>query len=136
MRGGEGRTNTTTEETEESWELLDWRENDAGTPSGPKQHRFNFLTEITDTSNERRLTEARIRSEVPAQEQEDWKKRQEKRAAKAQQKRKELDDVFEMKFSHSIQFNAVPEWSGEYIAYSNLKKMYCHLPPPNNKTIN
>lgn len=29
-----------------------------------------------------------------------------------------------MKFSHSIQFNAVPEWSSYYIAYSNLKKLY------------
>jgi phosphate transporter len=28
-----------------------------------------------------------------------------------------------MKFSHSIQFNAVPEWSSYYIAYSNLKKL-------------
>ncbi|EPS45285.1 hypothetical protein H072_734 [Dactylellina haptotyla CBS 200.50] len=31
-----------------------------------------------------------------------------------------LDD---MKFSHSIQFNAVPDWSSNYIAYSNLKKL-------------
>ena len=29
-----------------------------------------------------------------------------------------------MKFSHSIQFNAVPDWSSHYIAYSNLKKLY------------
>lgn len=29
-----------------------------------------------------------------------------------------------MKFSHSVQFNAVPEWSSNYIAYSNLKKLY------------
>lgn len=29
----------------------------------------------------------------------------------------------DMKFSHSIQFNAVPEWSSNYIAYSNLKKL-------------
>ena len=29
-----------------------------------------------------------------------------------------------MKFSHSIQFNAVPDWSGHYISYSNLKKLY------------
>lgn len=29
----------------------------------------------------------------------------------------------EMKFSHSLQFNAVPDWSGHYIAYSNLKKL-------------
>ena len=29
----------------------------------------------------------------------------------------------EMKFSHSIQFNAVPDWSNQYIAYNNLKKL-------------
>jgi phosphate transporter len=29
-----------------------------------------------------------------------------------------------MKFSHSIQFNAVPDWSAYYIAYSNLKKLW------------
>ncbi|ODQ83009.1 hypothetical protein BABINDRAFT_164724 [Babjeviella inositovora NRRL Y-12698] len=28
-----------------------------------------------------------------------------------------------MKFSHSLQFNAVPEWSSKYIAYSTLKKL-------------
>lgn len=28
-----------------------------------------------------------------------------------------------MKFSHSIRFNAVPDWSSHYIAYSNLKKL-------------
>jgi SPX domain len=28
-----------------------------------------------------------------------------------------------MKFSHSIQFNAVPEWTSHYINYSNLKKL-------------
>ncbi|KAI5291999.1 low-affinity phosphate transporter [Ascosphaera acerosa] len=28
-----------------------------------------------------------------------------------------------MKFSHSLQFNAVPDWSTHYIAYSNLKKL-------------
>jgi hypothetical protein len=28
-----------------------------------------------------------------------------------------------MKFSHSVQFNAVPDWSSHYIAYSNLKKV-------------
>jgi len=29
-----------------------------------------------------------------------------------------------MKFSHSLQFNAVPDWSAYYIGYSNLKKLY------------
>lgn len=28
-----------------------------------------------------------------------------------------------MKFSHSLQFNAVPEWSSKYINYSGLKKI-------------
>ncbi len=32
-----------------------------------------------------------------------------------------------MKFSHSIQFNAVPDWSSRYISYSNLKKLIYQL---------
>ena len=32
-----------------------------------------------------------------------------------------------MKFSHSLQFNAVPEWSSKYIAYSQLKKLIYSL---------
>ncbi|KAI5791601.1 SPX domain-containing protein [Peziza echinospora] len=32
-----------------------------------------------------------------------------------------------MKFSHSIQFNAVPDWSSHYIAYSSLKKQIYQL---------
>lgn len=32
-----------------------------------------------------------------------------------------------MKFSHSLQFNAVPEWSSRYLAYSNLKKLVYNL---------
>jgi phosphate transporter len=31
--------------------------------------------------------------------------------------------IAKMKFSHSVQFNAVPDWSSNYIAYSNLKKL-------------
>ncbi|KAM0719949.1 hypothetical protein Q7P37_004084 [Cladosporium fusiforme] len=33
----------------------------------------------------------------------------------------------DMKFSHSIQFNAVPDWSSNYISYSNLKKLIYQL---------
>lgn len=47
------------------------------------------------------------------------RQRQEKRALKRQW----LETRDEMKFSHSIQFNAVPDWSSHYIAYSNLKKL-------------
>ncbi|OCL02911.1 SPX domain-containing protein [Glonium stellatum] len=32
-----------------------------------------------------------------------------------------------MKFSHSLQFNSVPDWSSHYIAYSNLKKLIYSL---------
>ena len=35
----------------------------------------------------------------------------------------EPEKTAKMKFSHSIQFNAVPDWSSNYIAYSNLKKL-------------
>ncbi|SCU78165.1 LANO_0A02278g1_1 [Lachancea nothofagi CBS 11611] len=32
-----------------------------------------------------------------------------------------------MKFSHSLQFNAVPEWSSRYLAYSQLKRLIYSL---------
>ncbi|KPI43353.1 putative transporter [Cyphellophora attinorum] len=50
-------------------------------------------------------------------------------AREAQRLQKRLDKLEslaereEMKFSHSIQFNAVPDWSNNYISYSNLKKL-------------
>jgi phosphate transporter len=43
--------------------------------------------------------------------------------SKREEKRRWLEAQDEMKFSHSIQFNAVPDWSSHYIAYSNLKKL-------------
>lgn len=52
-----------------------------------------------------------------------------RRAANRAQKRRWLEDQDEMKFSHSIQFNAVPDWSSHYIAYSNLKKLYAVSTP-------
>ncbi len=50
-------------------------------------------------------------------------RRQVKRAQKREQKLQRLLEEDEMKFSHSIQFNAVPDWSSHYISYSNLKKL-------------
>ena len=51
----------------------------------------------------------------------------------------EFSPLEKMKFSHSIQFNAVPDWSSHYIAYSNLKKLYADAPykapSPSNATI-
>ena len=49
--------------------------------------------------------------------------REARRREKRAQKRLWLETQDEMKFSHSIQFNAVPDWSSHYIAYSNLKKL-------------
>ncbi|KAH9815339.1 putative transporter, partial [Teratosphaeria destructans] len=53
-------------------------------------------------------------------------------AAHAHLKRREklcrlLESDIAMKFSHSIQFNAVPDWSSHYISYSNLKKIIYQL---------
>ncbi|KAF4335567.1 multidrug resistance 1 2 3 (p glyco 1 2 3) [Fusarium beomiforme] len=53
--------------------------------------------------------------------------RETRRQAKRDEKRRWLEEQDEMKFSHSIQFNAVPDWSSHYIAYSNLKKLIYHL---------
>jgi len=46
-----------------------------------------------------------------------------RRDKKAKRKLQRLLEEDEMKFSHSIQFNAVPDWSSHYISYSNLKKL-------------
>ncbi|KAI8625088.1 SPX-domain-containing protein [Xylariaceae sp. FL1651] len=53
--------------------------------------------------------------------------REQRARAKREEKKQWLDDQDEMKFSHSIQFNAVPDWSSHYIAYSNLKKLIYQL---------
>lgn len=49
--------------------------------------------------------------------------REARRKEKWDRKLRELVEREEMKFSHSIQFNAVPDWSSNYISYSNLKKL-------------
>ncbi|KAF3911558.1 hypothetical protein ABW20_dc0110265 [Dactylellina cionopaga] len=60
-------------------------------------------------------------------------------ASSARERRREakwlrlLDD---MKFSHSVQFNAVPDWSSNYIAYSNLKKLIYTLEKKVNEAAN
>lgn len=51
------------------------------------------------------------------------RERERKYDIKRAEKRTWLEQRDEMKFSHSIQFNAVPDWSNHYIAYSNLKKV-------------
>ncbi|EFX06461.1 plasma membrane phosphate transporter [Grosmannia clavigera kw1407] len=58
--------------------------------------------------------------------------RVDKQAHRRAEKRRWLQAQDEMKFSHSLQFNAVPDWSSHYIAYSNLKKLIYQL----EKTVN
>ncbi|KAI8301603.1 putative transporter [Colletotrichum sp. SAR11_59] len=69
-------------------------------------------------------------------ELDDYKPIAERKAADDQATRREqkrlwkkqwLEQQDDMKFSHSIQFNAVPDWSSHYIAYSNLKKLIYQL---------
>ena len=50
-------------------------------------------------------------------------RRQHRRNEKRERKLQRVLHEEEMKFSHSIQFNAVPDWSSHYIGYSNLKKL-------------
>lgn len=57
-----------------------------------------------------------------------WKDRQNRDRQEAERKLREFSLLEKMKFSHSIQFNAVPEWSSHYISYSNLKKLYVSAP--------
>lgn len=46
-----------------------------------------------------------------------------RREQRRREKLERLREADEMKFSHSLQFNSVPDWSSHYIAYSNLKKL-------------
>ena len=50
-------------------------------------------------------------------------RRELRRLQKKLDKLEALAEREDMKFSHSVQFNAVPDWSSNYISYSNLKKL-------------
>jgi hypothetical protein len=63
----------------------------------------------------------------PEREQRGARERESKREQKRREKLEQLREADEMKFSHSLQFNAVPDWSNHYIAYSNLKKQYVDM---------
>ncbi|KAM0536785.1 hypothetical protein ACHAP6_002344 [Verticillium nonalfalfae] len=63
----------------------------------------------------------------PIQHRRQLEARQARRDEKRFEKRLWLQAQDDMKFSHSIQFNAVPDWSSHYVAYSNLKKLIYQL---------
>ncbi|KAJ5696768.1 hypothetical protein N7536_007180 [Penicillium majusculum] len=52
-----------------------------------------------------------------------WAEALRRRAHNASHGNVDPESNAKMKFSHSVQFNAVPDWSSNYIAYSNLKKL-------------
>jgi hypothetical protein len=66
---------------------------------------------------------AREKEEKETREQRRERLRREKKQRARLEKLDQLREKDEMKFSHSLQFNSVPDWSGHYIAYSNLKKL-------------
>ncbi|KAJ5636676.1 uncharacterized protein N7484_009989 [Penicillium longicatenatum] len=65
-----------------------------------------------------------------------WSEALRRRAQKASRSNTALNPeaADKMKFSHSIQFNAVPDWSSHYIAYSNLKKLIYTLEKQVNRS--
>ena len=63
------------------------------------------------------------RAQVAYPRDESKEKEERERGLKRQEKLEWLLHKADMKFSHSLQFNAVPDWSSHYIAYSNLKKL-------------
>jgi phosphate transporter len=69
------------------------------------------------------LPEQRIHFAESVTEEEERKERERASARREKLSRLLLHSTFTMKFSHSLQFNAVPDWSSHYIAYSNLKKL-------------
>ncbi|KUJ13389.1 Sodium/sulfate symporter [Mollisia scopiformis] len=88
-----------------------------GKPFAPRQHQHQLAD----------FEEYELADYTGTQDPEETSPRELQREAKRAEKWRQLDEADEMKFSHSIQFNAVPDWSSHYIAYSNLKKLIYQL---------
>lgn len=103
------RTNTNTENQSQSQNNGDRNRNGSQNHSESRKEGQSDAYELTDLNAPNHTT--------------DFEAREARRLAKRVEKLARREDEFEMKFSHSIQFNAVPDWSSHYIAYSNLKKL-------------
>ncbi|KAG5662235.1 hypothetical protein KAF25_004474 [Fusarium avenaceum] len=90
-----------------------------------QQNQHGSSANISSSANQSEQFE--LVDYLPIKARQDAANRESRRRAKRDEKRRWLDEQDEMKFSHSIQFNAVPDWSSHYIAYSNLKKLIYHL---------
>jgi hypothetical protein len=85
-----------------------------GQPDGPPTRYHGEAYELDS------LGDPAVTRPARAKEEKEDRERERRRREKLER----LLEESEMKFSHSIQFNAVPDWSSHYIAYSNLKKLY------------
>ena len=102
------------------------------TPESPASTEYNYVS-VDDSLSRAHLSPILFTASSPIELQGYiWEDRKAKACAtsleeKGKQKAEhQLQAPFpndNMKFSHSIQFNAVPDWSSHYIAYSNLKKL-------------
>ncbi|KAF5667581.1 atpase [Fusarium heterosporum] len=95
-------------------------------------HKNQHDSSVNTTSSAQQSEHFELVDYPPIQARQDAADRESRRQAKRDQKRRWLEEQDEMKFSHSIQFNAVPDWSSHYIAYSNLKKL--HVPSSSSES--
>ncbi|KAF5233671.1 hypothetical protein FANTH_12470 [Fusarium anthophilum] len=96
-------------------------------PLHQHQHKLQHDSSANTSTSAHRSEQFELVDYPPIQARRDAQDREARRQAKRDDKRRWLEEQDEMKFSHSIQFNAVPDWSSHYIAYSNLKKLIYNL---------
>ncbi|RBR21650.1 hypothetical protein FVER53590_11327 [Fusarium verticillioides] len=102
-----------------------WRHGPVSVPQYQHQHQRDSSANTSTSAHQSEQFE--LVDYPPIQARRDAQDREARRQAKRDDKRRWLEEQDEMKFSHSIQFNAVPDWSSHYIAYSNLKKLIYSL---------
>ncbi|PCD29005.1 hypothetical protein AU210_011549 [Fusarium oxysporum f. sp. radicis-cucumerinum] len=96
-------------------------------PVPQHQHQHHHDSSANTSTSAHQSEQFELVDYPPIQARRDAQDREARRQAKRDDKRRWLEEQDEMKFSHSIQFNAVPDWSSHYIAYSNLKKLIYNL---------
>lgn len=92
--------------------------------------RINSKSRSTKEEDQQTDDQYELADYSQIQARRDHQEKEARRAAKYAAKRAELEEQAlkdAMKFAHSIQFNAVPDWTSHYIAYSNLKKLIYQL---------
>ncbi|KAF4447632.1 hypothetical protein F53441_8836 [Fusarium austroafricanum] len=93
----------------------------------PQQYQHQRDSSANTSNSTQQTEQFELVDYPPIQARRDAQDREVRRQTRRDEKRRWLEERDEMKFSHSIQFNAVPDWSSHYIAYSNLKKLIYHL---------